>query len=73
MKSILAKVAKARSRITPQNEVEFIVLQMAVKAGDPLLFRPYLRIVQTSSFRHCIDIFRRERKLPIDQINPTTR
>jgi hypothetical protein len=63
MKSILAQVAKRQKRITPQDEAEFIVLQMAIKAGDPLLFHSYLRAVKTSSLQHCIEIFRQEGKL----------
>lgn len=63
MKSILAKVAKRQSRITPQNEAEFIVLQMAIKAGDPLLFHPYLKAVKASSLGYCIEKFRQGKLL----------
>lgn len=63
MKSILTQVAKKQKQISPQTAAEFIVLQMAIKAGDPLLFHLYLKAVETSSLQQCIEIFRQEGQL----------
>ena len=67
MQSILDNVEKTRHRIAPQNVIEFIALQMAMKAGDPFLFRPYLRTIEATSLGHCLEIFRSDRRLPISK------
>jgi hypothetical protein len=67
MQSILDNIAKRRQQISPQNVPEYIAFQMAIKAGDPFLFYPYLRKLELIGVGRCIDIFKRDRKLPINE------
>ncbi len=64
MQNILDKVKPLQKNLVPQTVSEFIVLQMAIKAGDPFLFRPYTKVVETTSLAHCIELFRQKQKLP---------
>jgi hypothetical protein len=65
MQNILEQIDKWNHSQVPQTVSEFIVLQMAIKAGDPHLYHPYLRIVENLSLAHCLEIFRQEQKLPL--------
>lgn len=67
MQSILDNIAKTRQQISPQNIPEYIALQMAIKAGDPFLFYPYLRKLEMIGLGRCVEIFKRDRKLPINE------
>lgn len=63
---ILGNIPKATQAIVPQNTTQFIALQMALKAGDPFLFRPYLRFIETHSLGHAVAVFCQDCKLPLD-------
>jgi hypothetical protein len=67
MQLILENVGKTRQQIAPQNVIEYIALQMAIKAGDPFLFYPYLRKLEGLGLGRCVEIFKRDRKLPINE------
>lgn len=67
MQSILDNIAKTRQQIVPQSVPEYIALQMAVKAGDPFLFYPYLRKLEITGLGRCVETFKRDRKLPINE------
>jgi hypothetical protein len=66
MQSILDNIAKTRQQISPQNVPEYIAFQMAIKAGDPFLFYPYLRKLELIGLAHSVEIFKEDRKLPIN-------
>jgi hypothetical protein len=67
MQSILDNIAKTRQQISPQSVSEYIAFQMAIKAGDPFLFYPYFRKVEATGLGRCIEIFKTDRKLPINE------
>jgi hypothetical protein len=66
MQSILDNVRKIQPGISPQSVPEYIALQMAFKAGDVFLFYPYLRKLEGVGLGRCVEIFKRDRKLPIN-------
>ncbi len=65
MQNILEQIDKWNRLHIPQTVSEFMTLQMAIKAGDPHLYHPYLRTVENLSLAHCLEIFRLEQKLPL--------